>query len=96
MHTAVFGVLDFARVGADTGAGAIQGVGTSVLQVVHQMPVILVGVAVAVGPVGPQEGVPHRGFVVRLAGGFEGARVGGRGSGGLVGDVVGKGWHLAV
>jgi hypothetical protein len=66
VHAAVFGEWRFARVGTDARSGAIQGVCATVLQIAEQLAVILLGVVigVAVGPVGPQEGVSDRAFVV--------------------------------
>lgn len=98
MHAAVLGQGQFARVRADTRARAIQGVCTAVLQVGQKVSVIL-GVVihvVFVGPVGPQESISDGGLVVRLSRGFEGARMGSRGRGSLVRDVVGEGWHVEV
>ncbi len=106
MHAAVFGEWQFARVGANARSGAIQGVCATVLQIAEQLAVIQVGVVVgvAVGPVGPQEGVSDRAFVVRLSvRRFEGSgmsrRRGGRGGRGRCRrssrwvSVRGERWH---
>lgn len=97
MHAAVLGQGQFARVRADTRSRAIQGVCTAVLQVGQKLSVILMGVVIQVGfvgPVGPQESISDGGLVVRLSRGFEGARVGSRRSGSLVRELVGEGRHV--
>jgi hypothetical protein len=62
-------VRQIARIGADAGPGAIQGICATVLQIGDHWAVVLVGVliSVAVWPVGPQKGVSDGALVMRLA-----------------------------